>query len=101
MITFSAVPEDSKDFAGLLAEVSSYTRSESRHLFEPLVIKGWKLITKLQFNMKQCAEQNFNKIPSWHPIKLPVKYTSCKCTKPLENSSSSQHFIEAALRIKI
>lgn len=56
MITFLAVPEDSKDFAGLLAEVSSYTRSESRHLFEPLVIKGWKLITKLQFNMKQCAE---------------------------------------------
>lgn len=37
---FSAVPEDSKDFAGLLADVSSYTRSESKHFLEPLVIKG-------------------------------------------------------------
>ena len=40
MFTFSAVPEDRKDFAGLLGDVSSYTRSESKHLLEPLVIKG-------------------------------------------------------------
>ena len=40
MFTFSAVPEDGKDFAGLLADVSSYTKAELKHLLEPLVIKG-------------------------------------------------------------
>ncbi|KAL9950307.1 hypothetical protein ACROYT_G042787 [Oculina patagonica] len=38
--TASALPENSKDFAGLLSDVSSCTRQESNHSLEPLVIKG-------------------------------------------------------------
>jgi len=38
----SAMPEDRKDFAGLLADVSSCTRLESKHFLEPLIFKGCK-----------------------------------------------------------
>ena len=42
---FLVMPEDKKDFAGLLADVSSCTRLEYKHLLmEPLIIKGCKLI---------------------------------------------------------
>ena len=39
---FAAMSEDRKDFPGLLADVSSCTRLEYKHLLEPLIIKGCK-----------------------------------------------------------
>ena len=37
-----AVPEDGKDFAGLLANVPSLSRCQSSDCLEPLIIKGYK-----------------------------------------------------------
>ena len=39
---FLALPEESKGFSGLLSDVSSHTRSESKQILEPFIIKGRK-----------------------------------------------------------
>ncbi|XP_078353305.1 N(6)-adenine-specific methyltransferase METTL4-like isoform X2 [Oculina patagonica] len=79
--TASALPENSKDFAGLLSDVSSCTRQESNHSLEPLVIKAQQnglydllVLDPPWFNKSARRASKYSFMSLWQIKSLPVPH---------------------------